>query len=194
VSFISDLAAQHDIQVVFQSFEGSEAFVVERTIYLDPDLYPPRMNWKFCHELAHVLLCHTGESLHTPEQEREADELAGELMLPEAGFRAPARREGLDALKGMFPHASWEVLARRRIRFRPAVLTIFDAEKLTTRQAPEGFAFPPRLTEPEREIVRRCYAGKDHLHSEAGGMMLEAYFVDEGLGVERVILLSEVEE
>ncbi len=151
------------------------------------------MNWKFCHELAHILLGHLDEAIHTPEQERMADELAGELLLPEAEFKPLALREGLDELKRRFPQASWEAIARRRLAFRPAVMTVFDAGRLTSRQAPENYAFPATLTEAERETARRCLEEKCYQRYAARGMLLEAWHIDDGRGVERVILLTEAD-
>ncbi len=193
MTFIEQLASEHKVEVVYQSIEGSEAFVVGRSIFLSPDLYPQRMNWKFCHELAHILLGHTKSKIHSQEQEHQADVLAVDLILPMEKFKPLVRKYGLDILKEEFPQASWEVIARRRIQFRPAVLTIFDNRRISHRSAPEGMNYPFRISDPEAKVAKLCYDERCHLTESWEPMTIEGYFVDENRGVERVILLTEIE-
>lgn len=191
MSFIEKLAAQHNVKVVFKKYEDTDAFVMGRTIFLNPDLYEPRLNWHFCHELAHILLGHSADSI-SRENEKEADEYAAELMLPESEFRPLVYDLSLADLKEAFPHASWEVIARRLIRFNPAVLTIYDDKKLTCRGAPEGYAYPAKTTKPELELIKNCYNFCTHLDNELDGLMMYGYYIDEGRGVKRVLLLTRV--
>lgn len=193
MNLIEKLTAQHNVRVVFKKYEGTDAFVMGRVIFLNPDLYEPRLNWHFCHELAHILLDHSADNI-SRENEKEADEFAGELMLPEAEFRPLVFSHSLSELKETFPFASWEVLARRIIRFNPAVLTIFDDKKLTYRGAPEGYAFPVKTTEPELDLIKRCYDLCTHLCDEFEGLVLNGYYVDEGRGVKRVLLLTKIHD
>ncbi len=165
-----------------------------RTIFVDPDLYPPRMNWRFCHELAHILLNHPSTKSIAQENEFEADELATELMLPRAEFEPLSAELDLPELKVRFPHASWEVIARKRIRFRPAVLSIFDNEVLTYRKAPQNMNYPRQLSPEELEVVQKCYEAKEHFKIRTDLLFVAGYYIDENPDVKRVILLTEVLE
>jgi hypothetical protein len=161
---------------------------------LDIDMYPPRRNWRFCHELAHILLGHTEVDVINEENEREADKLAAELLIPKDEFRRAMRETGVDGLKERFPYASWEVIARRWASERPAVLTIYDNGRLTGRYGPGELKFPPRPSAAEVELIRKCYTEKKHLAESTGGgvgLDMHALFVDDGRGVERVLLLTE---
>lgn len=170
---------------------------MERTIIIDENLYPPRRNWRFCHELAHILLGHTKSEVITREMEWEADRYAGELMLPSEQFREDMASLDLSGLKVKYNHASWEAIARRWSQLKPAVLTIFDNEKQTCRIAPENLVCPPIPTQPELEAIREAYRIKQTVRrsaSEDVSLFMQAYFIDEGRGVERVLLLTEVVE
>ena len=182
------------MDIGLERLDGVEGYVMGRRIVLDIDTYPPRRNWIFCHELAHVLLGHQKVNRITPEMEWEADELAAELMLPIDQFRSAMISHDIPALKDMFPHASWEVIARRWAKERQVVLTIYDNRKLTGRYGPEETAFPSRPTDPEVELIRECYEAKQAIKCTTEGEIkldLQAYFIDEGRGVERVLLLTE---
>jgi hypothetical protein len=104
------------------------------------------------------------------------------------------REAGIAGLKERFPYASWEVIARRWASERPAVLTIYDNGKFTGRYGPGELKFPPRPSAAEVELIRKCYTGKRHLVESTGsdvGLEMHAFFVDDGRGVERVLLLTE---
>jgi len=193
MSFIDKLANEHNIKVIYKSIEDHEGFAADRSIYIDPNLYPPRMNWIFCHELAHILLGHTTGNTIRHGNEVEADEYAAELMLPTVKFRPLVDKLDLAELKERFPHASWEVIARRWVQFHPEVLTIFDNERLTLRQAPDGYNFPRHVSLPEQEIIKQCYDTCMHQSVKSDGLILRGYYVDDGRGVRRVLLLTEVE-
>ena len=158
---------------------------------LNRNMFQPRMNWRFCHELAHILLDHSKAKTITYEMEQEAERLAGELMLPADDFRLLMGELELSQLRMHYPHASWEAIARKYAELRPAVLTIFDNDRLTYRKGPEGFTFPPRPTPPEMEIVRQCHDDRNHTSTQTDNLIINGYFVDEGQGVERVLLLTE---
>ncbi len=182
------------MEIAVERLEDVESYVIGRRIVLDVDLYPPRRNWRFCHELAHLLLGHTETDSISREMEREADEMAAELMIPIDEFRQAMKEMDVFSLKEKYPHASWEVVARRWANERPAVLTIYDNGRLTGRHGPEGLTFPPRPCTAEVELIRECCEKKQHLSrnvTETEGLDLQAFFVDDDRGVERVLLLTE---
>lgn len=166
-----------------------------RTIFLNPKLYAPRMNWRFCHELAHILLNHSSSNTVSYEQELEAEHLAGEIMVPTAEFRKLMHSLDIPELVEHYPHASWEVICRRWAQIRPAVLSIFDNEQLTYRRGPENFAFPLQPTEKELCIVKDCFSERTYREViDENGVRYKCFFVDSGSGVRRVLLLSEVSD
>lgn len=165
-----------------------------RTVVLQEGLYPPRMNWRFCHELAHILLDHPSSGKISLEQEQAAENLATELMLPTDSFRSLSLRLKPPDLKELFPHASWEAIGRRWAEFRRAVMTIFDNYKLVRRWAPSNIAYPRSPTTPELDLIKECYLQKLNLETQVENLKLYAYYIDEGRSVERVLLLTEIDE
>lgn len=115
-------------------------------------------------------------------------------MLPEVEFRQRMARMDFVQLRQSYQHASWEVVGRRWAQLRPAVLTIFDNGLLRTRLAPPGLVHPPRPTEPELSILRETIEAREHLLVTDPPLTIASYFIDEGKRVERVIILTEVDE
>lgn len=144
--------------------------------------------------MAHIILGHTEAETFYAEMETEADELASELMLPRIGFRNDMKTIDLAGLKEKYPHASWEVIARRWSDERPAVMTIFDNNLLTARYAPEGLACPSQPIQPEIDTIRECSVSRNHIKRSITNdirLHLQAFFIDDDRGVERVILLTQ---
>jgi hypothetical protein len=197
VNFLLDMARRHNIELRLQRLEdGVRGYSIpERTIVIDLDLSEERMNWTFCHELAHLLLKHgSGDRPIQARDEKEAHELAQDLMLPPETFRREVQRLTLPELRMRHPHASWEVLARTRVRHRPAVLTIFDNGRRTVRMAPPPLSCPSRLHAREQEVKHRVEETKSNAESHGDGLRVEGVFVDEERGVQRIILIAEAEE
>lgn len=161
-------------------------------------MYPQRRNFRFCHELAHIILGHSSagrlDSKQSgkifEQQEREADRLAVELLLPPDEFRRLARHSTLSDLKRHFPHASWEVVARRYCELHNALLTIFDNGKMTRRIAPDGLVFPRTPSAPERELFSRVATERQETSLETDELTIDGYFIDEDKGVVRIILIT----
>jgi hypothetical protein len=197
VNFLLDMARRHNIELRLQRLEnGVRGYSIpERTIVVDLDLSEERMNWTFCHELAHILLKHgSGDRPVQASDEKEAHELAQDLMLPPHTFRREVQRLTLPELRMRYPHASWEVLARTRVRHRPAVLTIFDNGRRTLRMAPPPLNCPSRLHAREQEVRHRVEGTKSNAELHGDGLRVEGVFVDEEKGVQRIILIAEAEE
>lgn len=173
---------------------GPDGYSLGRTVVLADDLYAPRRNFIFCHELAHILLKHTNKPTKRIQDERDADELAVELMLPEDEFRSRMAELNFLELRGLYPYASWEVVARRWSQLKPAVLTIVDNGLIKCRIAPPGLNFPPRPTKPELSLLKQSIESREHLFLFQQPLAVSSYFIDEGRGIERVILLTEIEE
>jgi hypothetical protein len=195
MSFMDELSLRLGIPYRFAPLpEGCKALLLDGTAVINRDLTPEQAHWSFCHEAAHLQL---GHAKHLPrdeseerEQEREANLLASELLLPTAQFR-PHANESLSALKRAFPHASYEALARRRLLFRSGLLTICDNGKVTARLAPDGWNPPRALFPLEAEAIRTCYREQTEIHLRRDEMQVEATYVDQGRGVLRVISFME---
>jgi hypothetical protein len=177
--------------------EGCRGLLVDGAVVLAEDLTPERAHWAYCHEVAHLRLGHAADLPADPSeeqrQEAETNALAAELLLPQDQFR-PQTHLSLTELKALFPFASHEVLARRRLTFRPGLLTIFDNDKQTSRIAPESWNVPTQLFPLESKARKRCLKTKAEVLLEDGGRKVEATYIDEGRGVVRVIVFLEGEE
>lgn len=196
-SFLNQLSRRLGIPYRFAALpDGCKALLLDGAAVINRDLTPEQANWSYCHEAAHLQL---GYSKHLPrneseerEQEREANLLAAELLLPAAQFR-PRASDSLSDLKRIFPHASYEALARRRLQFRPGLLTICDNGKVTTRLAPDGWNPPRALSPLEADAIRSCFRERTEIHLQRDEMRVEATYVDQGRGVLRVIAFLEGE-
>lgn len=197
MNFLIEMARRHNVELYLKRLgEGIRGYLIsERTVVVDLDLSEERMNWTFCHELAHLLQGHgRSDKPVTAQAEKEAHELAQDLLLPPETFRADVYRLSLPELKVNYPQASWEVIARTRIRHRPGMLTIFDNGKRTVRQAPSPLCCPMQLHPLELEVKRALEAGKIAVQDNSDGLQVEGVFIDEGRGVQRIILIAESEE
>lgn len=164
-------------------YSGPEGPVV----VLDSQLSPERRHFSLAHEAAHILLNHEGEVL--PNEEREANELAAELLLPDDEFASLAHLT-LRELKAAFPHASYEAIARRKLAYVDAVLTVLDDGAVTRRVHASGFAAPSEPTDLEWDVVLACYRQREDISRTVEELSLAATYVDSG-PVERVLLIVE---
>lgn len=195
MSFLDALSTRLGVPYRFASLpENCRAYLLDGVAVLNDQLSPEQTHWSYCHEVAHFKLNHHQDlpvdETDERKQEADANRLAADFMLPEAQFKSLSH-ESLICLKESFPHASYEVLARRRLNFRPGLLTIIDNERITVRLAPEGWNRPPRLFPLESEALKTCLACKEEVVMSRDAMTVEATYVDEGTGVIRVILFLE---
>jgi Zn-dependent peptidase ImmA (M78 family) len=194
-AFLDDLVRRHGVPYRFSKIpEGRRSYLLAGVVILDESLTEERAHWAYCHELAHLLLDHPetppADYAEELQREGEANQLASQLILPDETFKPHAHRR-LTELKSFFPHASYEVIARRRLQFRFGLLTIVDNQRVTTRIAPESWNRPMRLLPLEMKALERCSTSKSESILEEEGMRVEATYVDEGWGVIRVILFTE---
>jgi hypothetical protein len=193
VEFIRKLAKTNNLRIIVKDLtEGPRAYLMGNTVYLDRSMPPERRNFAFCHELAHRLLGHDARDSLSADMEREANQLAAELLLPKHTFRTDALAHPLDKLKKLYPQASWEVIARSKLAVVPAILTIFDNGRKTLRTAPDNFRFPRKLLPVEKEVFATCMQDQRHCQRREGEVLVQAYFVDSGEGVLRVLLWTEI--
>lgn len=164
-------------------YEGPDGPVV----VLDSGLPPERQHFSLAHEAAHILLGHNGEL--QPEEELEANRLASELLLPGEEF-APIAHLPLRKLKTAFPHASFEVIARRKLAWTDAAITVVDDGAVTRRFQAESFAAPPEPTSLEWGVISKCYREQSDISERDDDIVLNATYIG-GSSVERVLLIVE---
>lgn len=151
---------------------------------------PERKNFTIAHEIAEIELFDR-DDITIDEKHRLANIRASQIMLPEEHFKSNVSKFNLLQLKEEYPHASHEVIARKILRFKNSVLTIFDNQAQTLRAGSEGMAFQQNIMPVEKETVRECYRCKAPVIKEDHIARCEAYFIDEDRGIERVILFTE---
>ncbi|MEN6449395.1 MAG: ImmA/IrrE family metallo-endopeptidase [Thermoguttaceae bacterium] len=125
------------------------------TILLRPDPRQERRHWAVAHEIgehvAYRVFARWGEDPRTAPpgaREQVANQLAGRLLLPTSWFAADgaACEWDLIELKSRYRTASHELIARRMLECRPAVvISIFDQGRISFRRSNLPGRVPPPL-------------------------------------------------
>jgi len=107
-------------------------------------------NGRACH--GHVALARHGDE----QSEAAASYVGAAILVPRRPLLRALRRHGPDltALRSLFPHASWELLARRVADVAEYVCTVVDGDRVR-RHAPHApwACRPDRLTDTEHALV-----------------------------------------
>jgi len=169
------------------------AFKVEDKWYItvNPNDTEERKNFTIAHELAETILYGNNE-LTIDEKHKMANHMAAEFLMPECDFKEALFSNDLYALKKLYSNCSYEAIARRILNYIPQVLTIFDNRKIYTRIASESINFPSFPARTELEVAEKCYQTRNKHEKTEQNLKITGYFIDEGRGVERVILLTEI--
>ena len=126
-------------------------------------------------------------------REQAANQLAGRLLLPTRWFAADAAACGWDllVLKARYNTASHELIARRMLECRPAVIiSIFDHGRISLRRGNlPGRAPPP--SPPEMECWRRVHRQCRPLRKRQGASVIQGWPIHED-GWKREILRLEL--
>jgi len=160
-------------------------------ITVNPDDTEERKNFTIAHELAEIILYDNNE-LTIDEKHKMSNYMAAEFLMPECDFKKALFNNDLYALKKLYSNCSHEAIARRMLNFIPQVLTIFDNRAIYTRIASESINFPSSPAKSELEVVEKCYQIRNKYEKTEENLKITGYFIDEGRGVERVILLTEI--
>lgn len=141
------------------------------------------------HELGHWALIKAGDA----DPENAASYVGAALMLPQRHFSADLRSTGWDvrALRAKHVNCSAEMIARRIVALRDAVVAIWDQGKLTIRvPSPwlsEGYR---KISKFERELAAEVLASGETINA---GNLLWGFAVFEG-DYKRVITVCEAEQ
>jgi hypothetical protein len=175
----------------------ARACCVGDVIAIDRTENEVRQAFVIAHELAHdAMRCCGYENVH---DEAAADWIAGALLCPDRSVKADMRHFAWDLsrLRGRYM-ASWEVLARRIVDVKAAVVTIIDRPSngpehqhcrlwsswLHTDYGQKPFAV-------EREAIEQAFDSRGHVYTR--GNRISAYYVPSE-GWERVLLLAGAED
>ena len=160
-------------------------------IMIDSTETEERKNFTIAHELAEIML-YDVEDLTIDEKHKKANFIAAEFLMPEEEFKKDVYNYDLYELKKIYNGCSYEVIARRMLKFKPIVLTIYDNKRKYLRISSDLISFPSVITDSEIKIVEECYNIKNKYEKFKDNLHISGYFVNDGRNVERVILLTEV--
>ncbi len=157
-------------------------------IVVDGTARPSRQAGRMVHELGHFTLDRYNEE----QSERGASAVGAAILVPRRALDSALKRRGGDfeAVRADFEHASAELLARRIVDVREAVVTIADGRRIRARVS------SPWLPEP------RAGLAKDEARV-LRAVLEERRQIDEGWirgvpvfepGYDRVILIAEAEQ
>ena len=150
-----------------------------------------RKSFTIAHELGEIILYDNSE-LSNDDKHKISNLIAADFLMPEDEFKKDIQNNDLKQLKKKYKNCSYEAIARRILKFIPHVLTIFDNKKKYIRIASDSINFPSAITQIEQEVVERCYQTENHHEKKEDNLMIKGYYINEGKGVERVILLTEI--
>ena len=157
-------------------------------LYVDAKARRQRQHGLLAHEIGHWALERVGED---PRDEAAARFLSGALLVPrrrlDRDLRATWR---LDALMALHPNASGEMLARRIVELRDAVVTVIDNGRVRARFCSPSVLAPSRMTRLERDLAAEAL---EHGHVIEAGALVHATPIFEGTW-RRVIVVAEAEQ
>jgi len=172
------------------------------TILLRTDPRCERMQWAVAHEIgehvAHRVFARLGvdpRETFANAREAVANHLAGRLLLPVEWFVDDALQCGWDLLelKARYATASHELIARRMLECRPAVIvSIFDHGRLYVRRSNLPGRVPPP-SKAETRCWRAVHRGNRAENAYDGLCTIQGWPVHEE-GWKREILRTEVED
>jgi len=172
-------------------------------ILIRPDPRRERRQWAIAHEIgehaAHRVFAQFDidpRAAAANARERAADWLAGRLLLPTEWFAADGTACGWDlfVLKARYATASHELIARRMLECRPAVVvSIFDAGRLSFRRGNTSDRAPPPPSRAELECRSAVHDRCRPMQTRRDGMRVQGWPIHED-GWQREILRTEIEE
>lgn len=172
------------------------------TILLRPEPRSERRQWAVAHEIGeHLAYCVFARWGADPREtaatarEQVANWLAGRLLLPSRWFPADAVACQWDllVLKNRYRTASHELIARRMLECRPAVvISIFDQQRLSFRRSNVSARVPPP-SPAEIECWSRVHERCRPLQTREGPDLIQGWPIHEE-GWQREILRMEVDE
>ncbi|MCF7839755.1 MAG: ImmA/IrrE family metallo-endopeptidase [Candidatus Marinimicrobia bacterium] len=175
MTYGEELAKQHGFKLKYKALDnGTVAYTVKKTIFVNDLLPEVRQNFGIAHEIAHHMLGHFEKGNITSEMELEADDEAAEMLLPQYEL---SRLRNLHSIKERFPHVSYEVIAKQLAK-RGYQFAIFDNRKLTDASR-----------EPVSRVIRRVARKSFDERRDIREDEMKAYYVPPNGVWERVIVV-----
>jgi len=195
---IREIAEKLDITIIDKAIPGAirgSAFKVKGKWIITVNSLDSeeRKNFTIAHELAEIEL-DSRTDLTSDEKHHLSNIRAGKKLVPDEPFKKDVHAFDLYELKEMYPQASFEVIARRTLAFKKAVLTIFDNHCKTLRIASEGINYPHLLLPEEKETINRAYESQGFIKEIKDNIITNGYFIEEENGIKRVIMLTEIDD
>ena len=173
-----------------------------REIVLNKRDKPYRQNFSGALEIARYQLNQHMQDAFTVGDNNAAYTLAADLMLDAAQIR-PHMSLSLQEIRECVPWCSHEVVARKLLLLKEAVLTIWDRWNLNVRVGSPGFAFPKAPQSFEIETAALCRTAQENLTrtdkipvsgGSPQGQRVECtayYIAEENNPIDRVIMFTE---
>ena len=195
---IQEKVHQQGIEILYQSVGPG---IRDSTFQKDNQWYivvnrhdpPERQNFTIAHEYFEIQL-NDRQDLSLDEKHHLANRMAAEFLLQDAAFEALALTKNLHELKQEFPHASYEVIARRLPYFRPVVVSILDNLRVTSRFGAPNINYPRKISEIEMKVARSSYATKKTVTLSEPPLKVTGYYLEEINSIVRVFVIAEVDE
>lgn len=182
-----DLASACGLRVELASMRTAR--LVGDVILVSDRVRQERQHGLVAHELGHWALMRAGEH----DNEQAASYVGAALMLPRRGFSADLQATGWDIrqLRAKHVHCSAELIARRIVTLRDAVVSVWDNGKLKTRVvSPWLSERARRVSAFERELAATVLEQGETVEA---GNLLWGFAVFEGAW-KRVITVCEAEQ
>lgn len=149
-----ELARGLGLRIIAGPVPGARLNPTQRLIELNPRARKVRRHGLIAHEVGHFVLQRDGE-----DSEAGASYVGSACMLPRLDIDRDIRRTAWSLLKlrDLHPNASAEMIARRIVELRDAVVTIIDGR--TVRRVASPWLTDPRLRRTsrwERDLAERA--------------------------------------
>jgi len=120
-------------------------------------------------------------------KEQIVEQGAEELLMPRPWFEEALKSFGYDvaALKRRFG-VPYDTVALRTLRFRPAILTIFENAEVVQRTASPGLEWRPEPSLAEREILQRAMQTSTYQRASDANGLIECQPIPQESGAVRV--------
>ena len=117
------------------------------------------------------------------------------LLMPLCWFRKACLEHNFDLfdVKNIFNNVSHEAVALHMLYLEPAVVTVFDNNRVSNRRSSYPFYVSRQLFPPEKKAIQQVLAAGDKCHLQAEGMEITGFPVFEKK-FKRVILRTLLDE
>lgn len=152
-----------------------------------------RQNFTIAHEILEVDL---GEIVADPtERHKLATLWSPFLLMPSNWFQETCIEHNFDILKvkKAFDNVSHEAVALHMLHFAPAIITVFDNDRVTNRRSSYSFNVSRKLMSLEQGVIDQVLSSGEKFQTERDGVEVAAFPVFEE-EFKRVIMRTQLDE